>query len=41
MCLERNSNENNGDMYKIGKHFCNVAFLLKRLHEEYKNNGAL
>lgn len=36
MCLERNYNENNGDMFKINKHFCEVAFLTKRLHEEYR-----
>lgn len=40
-CLERNSNENNGDMYKIGKHFCDVAFLTKELHEEYRKKGVL
>lgn len=38
MCLERNCNENNGDMYKVGRHYCNVAFLMKRLHEEYFKN---
>lgn len=41
MCLERNSNENNGNMYKVGKHFCDVAFLMKKLHEEYKQKGVL
>ena len=35
MCLERNYNENNGDMFKVNKHFCEVAFLTKKLHEEY------
>lgn len=41
MCLVRNFNESNGDMYKINKHFCDVAFLNKRLVEEYqaKLNG--
>ena len=36
MCIQRNFNENNGDMFKINKHFCEVAFLTKKLHEEYK-----
>ncbi|MCQ2214841.1 MAG: radical SAM protein [Bacteroidales bacterium] len=30
-CLVRNYNESGGDMYKINKHFCDVAFLTKRL----------
>ncbi|NMB36911.1 MAG: radical SAM protein [Bacteroidales bacterium] len=34
-CLVRNYNENGGDMMKINKHFCEVAFLQKRLHKEY------
>lgn len=34
-CLVRNYNESGGDMMKINKHFCDVAFLQKRLHEEY------
>lgn len=34
-CLVRNYNESGGDMYKINKHFCDVAFLNKRLVEEY------
>lgn len=34
MCLVRNFNESNGDMFKINKHFCDVAFLTKRLVEE-------
>ncbi len=41
MCLERNCNENNGDMFKVGEHFCEVAFLMKRLHEEYQSKGLL
>lgn len=41
VCLERNCNENNGDMFKVGDHFCKVAFLLKRLHEEYHEKGLL
>jgi radical SAM protein with 4Fe4S-binding SPASM domain len=34
-CLVRNYNESNGDMFKVNKHFCDVAFLTKRLAEEY------
>lgn len=34
MCLVRNYNESGGDMFKINKHFCDVAFLNKRLVEE-------
>lgn len=33
-CLVRNYNENGGDMFKINKHFCDVAFLNKRLVEQ-------
>ena len=35
MCLVRNYNENNGDMFKITKHFCDVAFLNKKMVENY------
>lgn len=35
-CLVRNFNESDGDMFKIPKHFCDVAFLNKRLVEEYE-----
>lgn len=35
-CLVRNFNESGGDMFKINEHFCNVAFLNKRLVEEYR-----
>lgn len=38
MCLVRNYNENNGNMFEINKHFCEVAFLNKRLVEEWKSN---
>jgi len=38
MCLVRNYNENNGDMFKITKHFCDVAFLNKKMVEEYLEN---
>lgn len=34
MCLVRNFNESNGDMFKINKHFCDVAFLNKKIVEE-------
>ena len=33
-CLVRNYNECNGDMFALPKHFCDVAFLTKRLVEE-------
>lgn len=35
-CLVRNYNESNGNMLKINKHFCDVAFLNKRIVEEYR-----
>lgn len=35
MCLVRNYNESNGDMFKINDHFCKVAFLNKRIAEEW------
>ncbi len=35
-CLVRNYNESNGDMFNIPKHFCDVAFLNKRIREEYE-----
>lgn len=35
MCLVRNYNESNGDMFKINEHFCKVAFLNKKIVEEY------
>ena len=35
-CLVRNFNESGGDMFKINDHFCKVAFLNKRLVEEYR-----
>lgn len=38
MCLVRNYNENNGDMFKITKHFCDVAFLNKKMVEDYYVN---
>jgi len=36
MCLVRNYNESGGDMFKINQHFCDVAFLNKRLVEEWR-----
>lgn len=41
LCLERNCNENKGDMFKVGKHFCDVAFAHKKLFEEYEAKGLL
>lgn len=35
-CLVRNYNESDGDMFAIPKHFCEIAFLNKRLVEEYE-----
>lgn len=40
-CLVRNYNESGGDMFELPKHFCDVAFLNKRLVEEYKSRGLL
>ena len=36
ICLVQNYNESNGDMFKINPYYCEVAFLNKRLVEEYK-----
>lgn len=38
-CLVRNFNEGNGDMFKISQAFCDEAFLLKKLVEEYHAKG--
>ena len=38
MCLVRNYNESGGDMFKINQHFCDVAFLNKRLVEEWRKD---
>ena len=35
MCLVRNYNESKGDMFKINEHFCKIAFLNKRIAEEW------
>ncbi len=34
-CLVRNFNESGGDMFKINQHFCDVAFINKKIVEEY------
>ena len=36
MCLVRNYNESGGNMFKINQHFCDVAFLTKRLVEDWR-----
>lgn len=38
-CLVRNYNESGGDMFAINRHFCDVAFLTKRVVEEYREKG--
>lgn len=40
-CLVRNYNESGGDMFAVNHHFCDVAFLNKRLVEEYKAKGQI
>lgn len=40
-CLVRNFNESDGDMFKIPQAFCDEAFLLKSLVEEYHKKGEL
>jgi len=35
MCLVRNYNESNGDMYNINEHYCKVAQLTKKLVQKY------
>ena len=40
-CLVRSFNECDGDMFALPKHFCDVAFLNKKLVEEYKEKGLL
>ncbi len=41
MCMVRNFNESGGDFLKINRHFCDIAFLNKRLVEEYKEKRNL
>lgn len=38
-CLVRNYNESNGNMFKINKHFCDVAFMNKKIVEEEIQKG--
>ncbi len=38
-CLVRNYNESGGDMFKVSQHFCDVAFLNKKLVEESFGSG--
>ncbi len=40
-CLVRNYNESGGDMFAVNHHFCDVAFLNKKIVEEYKEKGLL
>lgn len=40
-CLVRSFNECDGDMFALPKHFCDVAFLNKKLVEEYRDKGLL
>ena len=40
-CLVRNYNESGGDMFAVNHHFCDVAFLNKRLVEKKKKKGFL
>lgn len=40
-CLVRNYNESGGDMFAVNHHFCDVAFLNKRLVEEYREKGLI
>lgn len=39
ICPARNSNESGGNMFKINEFFCDVAFLRKRIYEEYRHNA--
>lgn len=36
LCMARNYNESNGDYFKINPHFCDIAFLNKRIYEEIR-----
>lgn len=35
LCMARNFNESNGDIFGIAQHFCDVAFLNKKIHDLY------
>ncbi len=39
-CLARNFNENGGDMFKVSSHFCDIAFLNKKIVDEYWQHQA-
>lgn len=39
-CLVRNYNESHGDMFSVPQHFCDVAFLNKRIVTEYETKLA-
>ncbi len=36
ICMERNFNESNGNIFKINEYYCKVAFINKKLVENYK-----
>lgn len=38
VCLVQNYNESGGNMFEINQHYCDVAFLNKRIVEEYIGN---
>lgn len=40
-CLVRNYNESGGDMFAVNHHFCDVAFLNKKIVEEYRDKGPI
>lgn len=40
-CLVRNYNESGGDMFAVNHHFCDVAFLNKKIVEEYRAKGLI
>ena len=40
-CLVRNFNESNGDMFSVPQAFCDEAFMLKKLVEEYHKKGII
>jgi len=38
-CMVRNYNESNGDIFKIPKHFCEVAFINKKIVEDFNRTS--
>lgn len=40
ICLAKNFNESHGDMFWVNPHYCEVAFLNKRIVEEYKHGSS-